>query len=366
MHLKLLAASAPLLLGILIPAESASQAAVSQAAAVPIPLRVQVVTRAEGAPLGYSVVSLPDQGIERFTNATGIVVIPVSAPGNVTVTVKRLGYLPRDTSIAVTESQGQSVVIALERVSFTLDKVTVVAWPPCRRPGIPRGRNDAQTRDIIEQLRQNGERYKLLTTQFPFTYDIERNFTRKVLNHLEESERQDTITINGVPSWEYTPGRMISRDPNPSMGGWIVHLPVLSDLADKRFIDNHCFHVAGLENKEGSDLLRIDIVAAERLRGPDVNATVWLDPKQLQLRYASFTLSTIPAQFRNLLHVVSQVSYVEVSPFIPVMSEVETENLVSGGANGDQAVSFMERQRILRLLYVGARPDQSESPPDLN
>ncbi len=129
-------------------------------------------------------------------------------------------------------------------------------------------------------------------------------------------------------------------------------------LAEQQFIDNHCFHVAGLEEKDGARLLRLDIVAAERLRGPDVNVTVWLDPAGYQLRHATFTLSSIPREFRNTVHVVSRVRYVEIVPDIPVMEETVAENLVREGRTGRETVAYTERQRIVSLTYRGARPDQ--------
>src|SRR5690606_33240629 len=229
---------------------------------------------------------------------------------------------------------GQRVVIALTRVSFELAAVEVVAWPPCRRPGIPRRGGDAQLRGIVEQLRQNAERFRLLTTTYPFSYTSERELSRRVLDGAEGIESVDTILVAGAPDWRYEPGRIISRDRSDGTRGWFMHIPILSDLAEDRFIEHHCYHVAGPEDQEGDGLLRLDIVAAQRLRGPDVSVTVWLDPVGFQLRFATFTLSRIPPQFRDLMHLVSRVTYVEVAPFIPVMHETVAENLMRTGAAG--------------------------------
>lgn len=321
-----------------------------------IPLRVFVVTALESAPLGYSVVSIPAQSVERFTDATGRVVLPVAGTGRVLLRIKRLGFVPRDTTVMVTEP-GQAVTVALSRVSFNLAAVRVVAWPPCRRPGIPRRGGDAQLRGIVEQLKQNAERYRLLVKSFPFSYQSERELSRKEPNGQPEIERTDTITVSGKPDWTYRPGRMLARDPSQGVNQWIMHIPVLSDLADESFIDNHCFHVAGLEQKEDQRLLRIDIVAAERLKSADVNVSVWLDPQGFQLRYASFTLTNFSRSFPTLLHVVSHVDYVEVAPSIPVMQQTVAENLVQELSRGRGATTmFAERQTILRLTFHGARP----------
>jgi hypothetical protein len=87
-----------------------------------------------------------------------------------------------------------------------------------------------------------------------------------------------------------------------------------------------------------------------------VNVTVWLDPTGFQLRFATFTLSRTPPQFRDLMHLVSRVTYVEVAPFIPVMHETVAENLMRTGAAGREVTAFMERQRIVQLTFHEERP----------
>jgi hypothetical protein len=312
--------------------------------------RVEVVTRDGGSPIGYGVVSAPQQDIERFTDANGRVVLPL-LPGRVLLRVKRLGFVPRDTTVEVTAAAGQGVRVALERVSFSLDAVKVVDWPPCLRPGIPRRGGDAQLRGIVEQLRQNAERFRLLTKTYPFSYDVAREFTRRDGDGPVVPERTDTIPVRGNVAFWYRPGRLVIRE-RDGENEYKMRIPTLSDLADEQFIDNHCFHVAGLESKRDQRLLRIDIVAAQRIRTPDVNVSVWLDPRDFQLRHATFTLVR-HATFPDLLQLVSSVDYVEVVPFVPVMHETVTENLVR---DRTLTTSFIERQVIVQLTFLGARP----------
>lgn len=346
MPLRAACASAAVVLALGAPPVEAQEPAANS-----VPVRVEVVTADGSAPLAYSVISVPAQGIERFSDANGRVSIPVR-PGRVLMRVKRLGFVPRDTTFTVEDAPGQVVRIALARVSFTLDVVRVVGWPPCRRPGLPRRGGDAQLRGIVDQLKQNAERYRLLTTSYPFMYESERRFSHHLPDGKETTDRTDTISVSGVPAWKYKPGKLVSQDRTQGMNQWIMHIPVLSDLADQDFIDNHCFHVAGLEMKGEDRLLRLDIVAAQRLKSPDVNVSVWLDPVGFQLRHASFTLVGVH-QWPNLLHVVSRVDYVEVVPFIPVMHETNAENLVR---EGGLHVIHNERQTIVRLTFLGARP----------
>lgn len=313
-----------------------------------VALRVDVVTQDGGLPLAYGVVSVPSQGIERFTDGAGRVVLPVK-PGRVLLRVKRLGFVPRDTTLEVTGAG--AVRVALARVSFRLDAVRVVDWPPCRRPGIPRRGGDPQLRGIVEQLRQNAERYRLLTRTHPFVYEQRREFSRRSADGGEEPQRTDTITVRGDIAWRYRPGQLVVHEPDGD-NLWKMRLPTISDLANDAFIDNHCIHVAGLERKEGQELLRIDLVAAERITTPDVNVSVWLDPAGFQLRHARFTLVRTQ-RFPHLRHMASDVDYVEVVPFVPVMHQTVTENVVQEAAS---SASYLERQTIVRLTFVGARP----------
>ncbi len=351
--MRCVAALAVALLALFVPCGAAG------AQAAPHHLTVRVVTSVEGAPLGYSVVALPALGIERFTSASGAVVLPLAAPGPVRLVVKRLGFTPKDTTVTVTDAPTQSVTIALARVSFRLDAVRVVAWPPCRRPGLGRrSGSDPQSVAIIGQLRQNAERYRLLVRNHPFVYRARREFSRREPSGTETLERTDTVTIAGRPAWSYAPGTLVGRERRESggPGEWIIRIPSIGDLASDAFVDNHCFHIAGLEEKEGRRLLRIDIVAAERLRGTDVNVVAWLDPADFQLRHATFTLTKPPPQFRHLLHLSSKVDYEELVPFVPVIRFMVAESLVQEAPGGRATRTLLERQTIEQVLFTGEPP----------
>ncbi len=322
------------------------------AAAGTVPLDVRVLTE-EGMGLGYSSVSIPQQELERFSDASGRAVFTV-APGRITLRVRRLGFIPKDTTLDVRETT--VVRVAMARVSFKLNEVTVVAWPPCKRPGLPRRRDDPELVGLVDQLRQNAESYRLLTRRYPFSYNAEREFGEQMPGGELDIQSLDTIVVRGDVTERYVPGRIVRFEREGrgrrAQGQWIMRIPSLADLADDRFIDNHCFHIAGLEAKGESRLLRIDIVASERLRAPDVNVTVWLDPEGYQLRHARFMLVNTRT-FPHLLSMISDVDYAEVVPFVPVISELRTESLVQGEKS---AVTYTERQLTVNLAFRGERP----------
>lgn len=327
----------------------------AQEPAEPRNLAVRVVTETERVPLGYSVVAAPELALERFTGASGSVVLPIPEAGLVRLRIKRLGFSPKDTTVLVSGARTQSVTIALARVSFRLEEVRVVAWPPCEAPGIGAD-TDGALRGIVEQLRQNAERYRLLIATYPFLYTMQRQFGERLPDGSYIANAQDVIPVNGTPEWTYRPGTLVAREPRTTQ--WVMRIPQLSDLAEDAFVDNHCFHVAGLEEKEGKRLLRLDIVAADALRDTDVNVSVWLDPEAYQLRHATFTLTRPPRAIRGLVSVTSTVRYREVIPFVPVMELLVAENVSEQRTRGRSTRKvFIERQTIQNLIYRNARPD---------
>jgi hypothetical protein len=235
-----------------------------------------------------------------------------------------------------------------------LEAVRVVAWPPCRRPGIARNA-PRELRGIVDQLRQNAERYRLLTRTYPFTYTMEREFGQRAPDGSYVADSVDLIRVSGTPEWSYHPGRLVELERGTKQ--LVMRIPSISDLADDTFVDNHCFHVAGLEEKEGQQLLRLDILAAARLRSVDADVVVWLDPRDYQLRHATFTLTKSPPEVLGLLFATSKVRYVELIPFVPVMELMVAENTLQRGRFQLETKTFVERQTIQELLYHGSRPD---------
>ena len=320
---------------------------------------VRVVTAPEGAPLGYSVVAMPALDLERFTSASGVVLMPVPSPGQVRLRVKRLGFTPKDTTITVTDAPVQNVTVALTRVSFRLEAVRVVGWPPCTRPGIADDA-DEPLRGVVDQLRQNAERYRLLTRSYPFVYTVRREFGHQATDGSVVLEFADGIAVSSTPEWSYRPGTLVGREQGAGAGqrgDWVMRIPSISDLAEEVFVANHCFHVAGLEEKEGQRLLRLDIVAAERLKSTDVNVVAWLDPQDFQLRHATFTLTKPPPQVRGLLTSSSRVTYRELIPFVPVLELTVAETTVQEGRSRPTTKVLIERQRIEKVLFRGTRPE---------
>lgn len=322
-------------------------------------LKVTVIAQVEQLPLPYAVVELPELGVERFTNSAGMIALPLERTGATRIRVRRIGFTPRDTVITVERTGAVEITVALTRVSYRLSEVRVVAWPPCREPGIPKRQADPLVVGILGQVQENAKQYRLLVEKYPFEYAMERQVGRKRPDGRIVADATDTTTIASRSEWRYRPGQIVRREMGRATSPWVMMLPTLLDLADRSFIESHCFHVAGLEEKEGHRLLRVDLVAAERIKSPDVNASLWLDPVGYQLRFASFTLTRIPSQFRELSEVTSETAFRELFESVPIIAAVDAEQtfreprprtLVS-------ATAFTEKQRVVRVTFLGARPD---------
>jgi hypothetical protein len=322
---------------------------------------IQARSAPDGPPLSHAVIAVPALGIERFSGERGAVIV-AARPGPMRVTVKRLGYEPKDTVLQVTEAPTQVVSIALTRLLLVLDEVRVAAWPACTEPGAPSPDTapGAGAARVLEQLRQNAERFDLLRRTYPFIYSAERMFTYRLGEAPEVTQLVDTMLLSGDPPWAYRPGTLLAS----SRAGLILNrrtytmrLPTLSDFASRAFVETHCFHLAGVEEKAGQRLLRMDIVASERLRSSDVNVTVWLDTADFRLRFAAMELTRIPSQIRGLTRMTSEVTYLELIPFVPVMFFTVGENLERGSAGEERRL--LERQQVLDVRYLGPRPDSA-------
>jgi hypothetical protein len=209
---------------------------------------------------------------------------------------------------------------------------------------------------VLEQLAQNADRNGLMLKTYPFTYTVERTLSEAMPGKPDIVTSVDTLLYPGEPAWTYRPGTVMqgSRGAFRSRN-YAMRLPSLRDFASREFIAAHCFHVAGVEEKAGQRLLRLDAVASERLREIDVNVAIWLDTAEYRIRFAKLTLTRIPDGWRHLARLTTEITYLELIPFVPVMYLTDAENLER--AAPDKARRWLERHQILDVGFLGARPD---------
>jgi hypothetical protein len=278
----------------------------------------RVVARGSGEPMPYAIVALPSLNIERFADDSGRFYFGDLRSGSMAVRVRRLGYVPVDTIVRVGD---EAISIELERVAMTLAGITVVAHPPCLTPGLPAAPADSLLVTILNQVRLNAEQYKFLVTQYPFYYmsEIVRSSRMKKTGETRYDARLMHRQDARVES-KYKPGRVLAW----RAGATAFQIPGLIDFADRDFLGAHCFHLRGTEVVEEEALVRVDIVAAERIKDPDVNGSIYLDPGSFQVVRTVLRLSKITRDIGFLEDFEVTTMFREVMPSIPVIWRVSS------------------------------------------
>lgn len=312
-----------------------------------------VVARESGERLAHSVVAVPSLGINRFADDSGTFVLRELPPGTFTLHVRRLGYAPRDEMITVHPGGGDSLRIELTRVAVKLAAVQVRADPPCTEPGLSAVK-DSVLKTLLMQLRMNGEQYRLLAERYPFVYWQERIVSSELKNGETRIDDIDTLAVASKPTWRYQPGRILTRLGGRRRGDLFFNIPTLPDFADPLFLDNHCFADGAIDHVDGSDLIRIDLVASARIKSPDVNGSIFLDPRTFQIRRSVLRLSRNP-KVSGLLDVEVTTFFQEALESIPIVSHVLGIQRFDPRGRRD-FVAAHEQQRLIAFRFVGARP----------
>jgi hypothetical protein len=317
-------------------------------------LRGTVVDRQTGQPLEHAMVSLSPVGRQSFSSAQGQFGFAALPPGSYRLRVARLGFTPRDLAVTVAiGADPPAVRVELDRATFSLAAVRVLAYPPCARPGAPDPLTNPDFAGIFEQLRQNAEQYRVLSDSFPFGYRFERTRGDRRADSTRLIERVDTQLVRSDHDrWRYRPGNVVARD----AGGYVMQLPTLADFASREFIRNHCFYYAGVDTTTDGRQVRVDFRAADRLRTPDVHGSVLLDATSYQIRRAELDLSIVPEALRDVVRAHVTTIFREVSPSIVVFEEVRGATVLRPSRSPGAFAESFEEQRLLEFGWLRADP----------
>lgn len=303
--------------------------------------------------LAYSTVTLLPRLSARFTDDSGAFAFRDIPPGSYRLIVRQIGYAPFDTVLVVADSL-LTLRVALRLLAFELPPVTVVATATCRTPGPPDPTTTPELALIFDQLRENAARYRLLVDSYPFRYWTERI--------LEDEDREgnvltvavDTLELRSDARWRYAPGRLLTTELGPRRDRErVLNLPQLADLADSSFHRTHCFWFGGLETLEGRPHVRVDFLAAARLRTPDVDGTALLDPRSYQLRQLTLRLTRPGRAARGVTGLEVRATFGELLPSLSVpVAIAATTTVARRGARVHQS----EEQRLLRVEFLRQLP----------
>jgi hypothetical protein len=316
-----------------------------------------VVATESGSPLSYAVVELPDLRREQFTDSSGAFQFSDVPAGSTRLRVKRLGYSPMEITLHVRDGATDTVRVALSRIALTLAALDVQALPPCVKPGPPRPEADSVLAAVFTQLLFNAEQFRLLSESYPFSYLLTATaMSRGKGETFDWVESVDTVRIHSNRTWRYRAGEVLQRSNRGGRYGVpVFRIPTLQHIASPEFLKNHCFHYRGLVQQDSTPLVRIDVVAAERLNRPDVNGEIFLDPESFQIQRTVLRLSRLP-DIVGLLDTEVTTDFREMLPSIPVVSRVRATHLYDV-SNKHVAISqASEDQRLSDFTFLRAKP----------
>jgi hypothetical protein len=320
----------------------------------------RVVSKANGIPLGYAVVSAGQTGREVFTNAEGVYRLRDLSAGALRVTAKRIGYMPFDTTVILRARDTLRLDVELSLVPVELPPIHTFA-DGCIHPNSVPASYGLQLAVLFEQMRQNAERNRLFAREYPFEMEFERRVTRPEPALEARFVVFDTIVRGGSREWHYRPGGMLSTrtyEDGFLAGKWTtLTLPELPDYADQTFLENHCFDYSGIEVVDGDSLFRIDFQPLPSIHAPDVAGTIMLDRKTYQLRSTLVSLVNLTKDLQKQIGGQSvEAVFREVAPGVPVVDHVSSVIYPIDKGDGHTPEPATESQRTLRVQFRKGKP----------
>ena len=344
----------------------------------------RVVDKLAGVALPFSGVSIVGQSSDRFTSDSGAFQLE-AAPGTIHLRIRHVGFTPVDTQLVVRANDTTRVRIELARIPVTLAAMRVIDVP-CRLPGAPTGGGDALPQ-VFEQLQLNAEQFRLVSTQYPFNSVVERRFSRLVeepktrqkseavptlADTVEVVTKTDSINVPSDQRWHYKPGDIIVTAGVSALGvRYAVMIPTLAVFADAEFVKHHCFHDAGEATVDGQTFRRVDFRAAEDIRDPDIDGTMYLDPATYVIRRSVISLSKKSRYTISYDSVIVETTFDELVSGVPVITwtsgrdaltlDASRPNRGSGLPGGSRVISDGELQRVREIRFVGDVPGSSDA-----
>jgi len=316
-----------------------------------------------GVALPYAVASIPALGLERFSGADGQFVVPNVPVGTHAVTVRRIGFVPQQLTVTLTAGGITRLDAQLTQIPVRLTAMNVRPAEPCKNPGLPDANKFPEVAQLVGLLRENAATARSLATQHPYAYAQYR-----ALGSLVDDEVRITSVaaerIEGTREARYRPGRVVTTTGRGPARNSVMSLPTILDLADKAFIDNHCFRYGGVSVHAGErgdeTWVRLDVRASDKLRSPDVHGVFYLDSATAQLRRMELDLSRadrLPSSLRGIRAVQATTTFLEIAPGLSVIDDVCGINWLQAGRNSLRSSHPAELQHVAAVRFDNPPPD---------
>jgi hypothetical protein len=316
-----------------------------------------IVARESATGLGYSIVGIPSRGIERLSNERGEFTLRDLRPGTIELLIRHLGYAPVRISRVVRAGAVDTVRVELSKLATQLGAVQVRASRVCTNPGAPKASVDAAFAAVLEQLEQNADQYRLVSAEYPFVYDMERRSSVRYVSGDVMTQRIDTVRVNTGVAWKYAPGAVVDRTEDPHNRQVLFNIPSLIHFADPIFLANHCFFSGGRDTADGSAALRIDFLAASKLKAPDVDGSMYIDPETYQIRRSVLRLTRIPPETPEISSVTVTTEFRTIVPWISIVSSISSvHQLWTDTTRPVLPYAAYETQRLLGVTFLVEKP----------
>jgi hypothetical protein len=329
---------------------------------VSLPLGAQGVLSIRGSvvgpnntPLPYSTVSIVETGVARFTDESGQFIMAGLRPGSYHLRVKQLGFSAVDTLLTLAPGASQQVRIELKVTPFKLAAVTVKASRGCATAE-EAAKSGTSFALIIDELRNNAERERILVTSYPFVYRHFRSVDRRSPTGRPFAV-QDTTSYRSDTRPRYIPGELVRSDPDrPPPNNQQVMVPVLEDIGDPEFLRSHCFSYAGITRENGVSMHRVDFEPVRSLKRPDIEGTFLLDTASFVIRRATFRLTRANQVELSLRELTVTTNYSEILPGVTVIGDLSSVQTVAASTGLAPPLRLVEKQRLIDYQFLGTKP----------
>jgi hypothetical protein len=316
-----------------------------------------VVDAETGRPLPYSAVTMTATGLERFSDDSGRFVLAGLKPERVVLRVRHIGYAPKEMDVSVGTGQGVDLRIELRRIAITLAGIRVEAATACVEPGRPRPDVDSALVVVFQQLEQNAQQYRLITTKYPFESTVHQYYSYNTTAGIAPIREAISI-VRSDGREHYAPGDVIVQHGLARA----VAIPSLAVFTDRAFIEAHCFRTGGFEEVDGQRLFRIDFQAAEKIDSPDLDGSIYLDPANFVIRRSVIRVSKLSRGLNEFDSITVTSQFEEIFSGVPIVAEADglSHYAKPRASNGDKLLAFAEHQRDVQVRFLRGVPRRTE------
>lgn len=316
-----------------------------------------VVDAESGRPLPYSAVTIVAAGIERFSDDSGRFVLAGLPPRQASLRIRHIGYAPKDIAVEIGSGQRVDVRVELRRIAVTLAALRVEASQACVEPGRPRPDVDSALATVFQQLEQNAQQYRLITTHYPFESTVRQYFAYSTTAGSAPI-REATSIVRSDGGEHYKRGEIIVQHGL----GRAVAIPTLAVFTERDFLEAHCFRARGLESLDGRQLLRIDFQASQKIDSPDLDGSIYLDPASFVIRRSEIRVSNLAHGLSDFDSISMTSRFEEIFPGVPIVAEVDGFSRYAAPrvSNGERLLGFTEHQRDVQLRFLRGQPRTNE------